>query len=805
MNQQEVEQLETELWDSASLLCANSMHTATEYKAPVLGLILLRYAQNRYDQIKERIEAIVSEGPNENRAATKEDFLAAGEIMLPLESRFDYLAELPESVSLDEAINNAMKLVEESYPDLTGALPKNYQKFDTALLSKLIQVFNNDSIRKAKDGIFSRIYEFFLMKFAMDYARARKDKEYSSPKDINLLMAGLIKPKANMSLYDPCCGSADSLLTAQLHVEKESQGAINCFGQEINHSTWSLAKMNMFIARVHADIRNGDTLSNPSHTTPEGILTKFDRVICQLPFSRKTNLASVKLLERFKYGVISHSGKTADLMFIQHMLAVCSDKGKVATTAPSGVLFREGEELDIRKGILEDDLLEAVISLPLNLFYGERLPAVLLAFNKSKDTLKKNKVLFIDASHGYIEDKAANRLSAEDITKIIQTYDAFEDRGNYSKLVGLDDIRKKNYNLTVKRYVDNSPVFKRIMELNKYHQSFNEYGFSPSHHNCAVRSISFPKDRPKANSVIIRRLIGGRKDYFEHDEIKRNNRHNFFEIVFDESIVSSTYVELFFESELGRLALSHLPSGSFSHKLTKQDIEDFTIYIPAEEEQAQIIGLARKLDVAREQLAMYKNELLTKPALYQEVESKTDSFVYELSVLDEANRIKQLIRINETQRIEFKQTFFANADDLHKKFIKSNKKEQHKIAKNIASFLNTDGGTLLIGVEDNSEVCGIESEMLHIREVKPEAYIKRLCQDVANLIGERNNKWLEYSSVEIDNKTIIVVDCKSAVKPVLLPQKDKKEPTDFIIRRGTSSVTLLGYELLEYIDSHFKK
>lgn len=251
--------------------------------------------------------------------------------------------------------------------------------------------------------------------------------------------------------------------------------------------------------------------------------------------------------------------------------------------------------------------------------------------------------------------------------------------------------------------------------------------------------------------------------------------------------------------------------------LNKKDLESLTIFIPAENEQNRIINLARKLDVAREQLAKFKNNLLEKPALYKEVESQTDSLIYELSTLDEVNRIKQLIKINETQRIEFKQSFFVNVDDLglsyeknDKEYKKRCKEEQYKIAKNIATFLNTDGGTLLIGVNDDSRISGVEKEMQHIGEIKAEAYIKRLSQIVANFLGERNNKWLEYSSVEIEKKIIIVVDCKKAPKPVLLPSKDKNgvfhsEPTEFMRRTGTSSVTLTGYELLEYINSHFNK
>ena len=143
-----------------------------------MGLILLRYAQNRYEQAKLQIDASIPEGPRGKRAPTKDDFLAAGAMMLPLESQFDYLADLPESEPLDEAINNAMKLIEDSYPDLAGVLPKNYQEFDTDLLRELIRVFNKDAVKKIKGDIFGRIYEFFLMKFSMDGAGAQEGGEF---------------------------------------------------------------------------------------------------------------------------------------------------------------------------------------------------------------------------------------------------------------------------------------------------------------------------------------------------------------------------------------------------------------------------------------------------------------------------------------------------------------------------------------------------------------------------------------------------------------------------------------------------
>ena len=161
MNQQQIKQLETELWASADNLRANSKLTAAEYKDPVLGLILLRYAQNRYEQAKIAIEACLPETPRGKAKLTKEHFLAAGAMMVPEQSQYDYLANLPEGVGICEALNTAMRLIEEEYTDLAGILPKNYQELDPDLLRELIRVFNKDAVKNLTGDVFGRIYEYF--------------------------------------------------------------------------------------------------------------------------------------------------------------------------------------------------------------------------------------------------------------------------------------------------------------------------------------------------------------------------------------------------------------------------------------------------------------------------------------------------------------------------------------------------------------------------------------------------------------------------------------------------------------------
>jgi type I restriction enzyme M protein len=180
MTNEHIKQIEKDLWEAADELRANSKLTAAEYKDPVLGLILLRYAQNKFEEAKEYIaeNAPINPRTGKKREATKDDFLAVGSMFLRQESQFDYLVNLPESSNIAEAVNHAMKLIEEDYKDLQGVLPKNYQDFDVDLLRSLIRLFNTDAIKNISGDVFGRIYEFFLMKFSMSGAGAQEGGEF---------------------------------------------------------------------------------------------------------------------------------------------------------------------------------------------------------------------------------------------------------------------------------------------------------------------------------------------------------------------------------------------------------------------------------------------------------------------------------------------------------------------------------------------------------------------------------------------------------------------------------------------------
>ena len=306
------------------------------------------------------------------------------------------------------------------------------------------------------DDLLGKAYEFLIKQFA-DSA-GKKGGEFYTPNEVVWLLVSLLKPNSGMKIYDPTVGSGGMLIQSKNYLmEKDDDPQnISLYGQEMNLNTWAIAKMNMFLHGVfNADIRKGDTLGDPKHLS-NGELISFDRVIANPPFSLKnwgTEFAKSDPYERYVYGIPPN--KYGDLAFIQHMIASLNPEGKMGVVVPLGVLFRGDSEKKIRKGIIEDDLLEGVIGLPENLFYGTPIPAALLIINKNKDPIKKNKVIFINGELEYIKG-TKNILKDENIQHIINTYESFKDETRYSKVVDIKFIRKNDYNLNVRRYADTS-------------------------------------------------------------------------------------------------------------------------------------------------------------------------------------------------------------------------------------------------------------------------------------------------------------------------------------------------------------
>ncbi|GAB4255565.1 MAG: N-6 DNA methylase [Methylomicrobium sp.] len=455
---------------------------ASEYKEYIFGMLFLKRASDLFDQRREEIkrqgkaDGLSDEDIAEN--LEDPDQYSGKYFYVPPRARWNEawtddngktqaaLKHVKENVGT--ALNKALEALEDANADaledvLKGTINFNRKigqhTLDDDTLVNFIQNFDKIPLKDSDfefPDLLGSAYEALIKHFA-DSA-GKKAGEFYTPAEVVRVCVEICDPQENMSVYDPTVGSGGMLIQARDYL-RECGGdpqELALYGQEKMGTTWSICKMNMLLHGIsHAMIRQQDTLREPQHQAEDGQLKRFDRILANPPFSQNYIKKDIKFPGRFPVWM-PEKGKKADLMFVQHMLAVLKADGRMATVMPHGVLFRGGEEREARQYFIDKGYLEAVIGLPSNLFFGTGIPACILVLNKA-NAAQRNAVLFINADREYREGKAQNHLRPEDIDKIVHAYRAGKNIDAYARLVPVSEIQAEDYNCNIRRYVDNAP------------------------------------------------------------------------------------------------------------------------------------------------------------------------------------------------------------------------------------------------------------------------------------------------------------------------------------------------------------
>ena len=466
--------------DQAADVLRKSLNAPENYKIVLCLLFLKRLNDNFITEAENlmKTKKLSKEEAYENRKRHT--------FFVPKDGMFSILVKSSEDVGAD--IIKVCNAIERKNNKIEGVLVNaefnNKKKYSDDSLRKLVKIysqhdFSDKKLANEDEDVFGDAYEYLLEEYAGE--TKKKGGQFFTPRQVIRTMTKIVKPKEGMRICDPTCGSGGMLIQSRKYIQENNPKAdlsnLTLEGQDSNPDTVNLCKMNLVVHGItEFRIEDGDTLKDPK-LVKGGKLETYDKVLANFPFSENwdSNNAAKDPYKRFRFGIPPEKDK-ADFAFIQHMYAALDDKGQAAIVASQGVLFRGHEEQKIRKSLIAEDGIEAVIALPEKIFYGTPIPGCILILNKNKSKEKKNKILFIYAADekNYEKKPKRNLLRNKDVKKIVDAFCKYKDEDRYCHVADLKEIKENEYNLNVPRYVDISEpeeevdIQKTLDDLSKF-------------------------------------------------------------------------------------------------------------------------------------------------------------------------------------------------------------------------------------------------------------------------------------------------------------------------------------------------
>lgn len=747
---------------------------ASQYKDYVLALLFIKYISDKYAGVPSA-PIIIPEG-----SSFKDIVALKGKTTIGDDINRKIIAPITEANKLSEMLdfNNSDKI----------GSGKNM----VDNLTKLITIFEDPAFdfvdeEHSENASAGEIFEYFLNSFSK--INKNGPEQSITPAEISLLISKLLGIKNitidTTTIYDPFCGIGSLLFKVARATDKNT----TLYGQEINNKSALLAKMNMILhGNITTVIKKGDTLANPAFTEETGLKT-FDFVVSDPPRSLSGWSHGIDTLHdtfgRFQsFGVPPPNN--GDFAFLLHLVGSLKTTGKGACIISPGVLSRNNKaESNIRANLIRSGYIKGIIELPSNLFHGTAISTCIMLFDKENADSRKG-IFMIDASNEFENRGNNNRLRDIDIQKISDTYANQLEIPFYSRMVKTSEILDKKYNLNISRYIDNNQV-QQINNLQTEYKNYKDYFIG----DISIEINSTPGEFENKNNVLYIPKTGKTLPSSSLENISLKHQH-YFQIILRPEIVDSKYLEIFFKSKIGILLLEARKKESNVPSLNKADISELKVFIPDPATQELIIKTSIKLDQLGTEIVRFESQLSLNPDSSKKIQSTLTSALLTLDLLNDEDQALELIRQGESANVEFKQTF---SKDVARNIKENEKKIRESSLKNIVAFLNTDGGTLLIGVTDSKEITGIENDNYE----NDDKYLLNFNNNFREHIGEDKLPLVKWKIIRVSNAKILRVDCAKSNKPVFLYK------VDFYVRSNPAATKLEGYDMQEYIEERFKK